>query len=318
MDGGPRGEALHVKELNVTRTGRTAAACGLLFVCVNLLPELAAGGGTEEAIQIGLPRTLFRDLPDSMLTTVGGPFKSLMKAQVGMAGNINHLPDAMTVAAQLDSGQMHLGVFQGFEFAWVKAKYPNLEPLVVCVPRFNDIRACLAVNANSKAQTLADLKGGKLAIPLGTRGHVVLFLDKLRAAEACGENICQITKPAYSEDALDDVIDGGLDAALVDGAAFANFQANKPGRAQRLRLLAQSDPFPPAVIAYKKGGIDPATLQKCEAGLINAEKNQQAVVILRMMKLRGFESVPTNYDQLLKKSAETYPAPDLQPASFHK
>jgi ABC-type phosphate/phosphonate transport system substrate-binding protein len=235
-----------------------------------------------------------------------------------MAGNINHLPDAMTVAAQLDSGQMHLGVFQGFEFAWVKAKYPNLEPLVVCVPRFNDIRACLAVNANSKAQTLADLKGGKLAIPLGTRGHVVLFLDKLRAAEACGENICQITKPAYSEDALDDVIDGGLDAALVDGAAFANFQANKPGRAQRLRLLAQSDPFPPAVIAYKKGGIDPATLQKCEAGLINAEKNQQAVVILRMMKLRGFESVPTNYDQLLKKSAETYPAPDLQPASFHK
>jgi ABC-type phosphate/phosphonate transport system substrate-binding protein len=318
MDGGPRGEALHVKELNVTRTGRTAAACGLLFLCVNLLPELAVGGGTDDAIQIGLPRTLFRDIPDSMLTTAAGPFKNLMKAQVGMAGNINHLPDAMTVAAQLDGGQMHLGVFQGFEFAWVKAKYPSLEPLVVCVPRYSDIRACLVVRADSKARTLADLKDGKLAIPLGTRGHVVLFLDKLRAAEACGENICQITKPAYSEDALDDVVDGGIEAALVDAAAFANFQSNKPGRSQRLRLLAQSDPFPPAVIAYKRGGIDAVTLQKCQTGLINAEKNQQAVVVLRMMKLRGFETVPANYDQLLKKSAESYPAPDLQPASFHK
>jgi ABC-type phosphate/phosphonate transport system substrate-binding protein len=293
----------------VTRTGRPAAACFLLSLIVTLSPLAAYGGTPDNALQIGLPRTLFRDMPDSMLKTVSRPFQALMKAQVGVPGNLNHLPDALTVAAQLDDGKVQLGVFQGYEFAWAKAKYPNLQPLVICVPHYREVQAVLVVNADSKAKTIADLKDGKLAIPLGSRDYVRLFLDKLRSAESCDEKLCQIMKPGRSEDALDDVVDEECQAAMVDGGAFANFKANKPGRADRLRVLAQSEVFPPAVVAYKTGGIDEAILDKCRTGLIKAEKNPQATVILRFMKLRGFETVPANYDELLKKISENYPPP---------
>jgi ABC-type phosphate/phosphonate transport system substrate-binding protein len=300
------------------RIARTRAACGLLLAGLVLSPAVSEGDelARPEALQIALPRTLFRDIPDSTLKFAGKTYQTLMQQQIGMPGNVIHLPDAMSVAEQLDKGNLHLGVFQGFEFAWARAKYPSLQPLVVAVQHHRPIQACLVVPADSPAKTLADLKGGNLAIPVGTRDHAYLYLGKLHTACKCDQSICKLTKPGNPVDALDDVIDGVLDGALVDGGALESFKTHTPGRAKRLKVIAESEQFPQGVIAYKAGQVDEGTLKKCRDGLLGSEKNPRATVILRMIKLKGFEPPPADYDNQLKQTQEAYPPPAIERATL--
>ena len=58
------------------------------------------------------------------------------------------------------------------------------------------------------------------------------------------------------EEALDDVIDGKAEAALIDGLAWESYCSAKPGCARRLRVLLSSEAFPSAVIACQKGRFD--------------------------------------------------------------
>jgi ABC-type phosphate/phosphonate transport system substrate-binding protein len=255
---------------------------------------------------------LFREISPQMLNVATSTYQKLMQSQLGMDGKVVHLADGMAVAAQLDSGQQHLGIFQGFEFAWAKAKYPNLEPIVVAVPQHRQIQACVIVPAECEAKTVGCFKGCKVALPKACRDHVRLFFYKLQAVESPKADICEIVSTTTTDDTLDDVVDGKYAGALVDAGAFEWFAANKPGRAERLKVLTKSEVFPPGVIACKKGGLDQATLQKCREGLLGADANAQ--LVLRMMKLKGFEPVPGNYDDLLRKSQKTYPQPAMQPA----
>ncbi len=78
-----------------------------------------------------------------------------------------------------------------------------------------------------------------------------------------------------------------------------------------MRALKQSDPFPPAVIAYKVGGVSDVTLTKLREGLVNAHKLELGREILtKMWKVAAFEAVPENYASALAECLKAYPAPD--------
>ena len=199
---------------------------------------------------------------------------------------------------------------------WTRAKFPDIEPLVVAVPVYRNIQACFVVKASSPAKSLADLKGGKVAIPRSSKDHVRLYFDKLQGGEPAEGAACEVVTPSVTDEALECVLEGTADCAFVDASAFAAFEDNKPGRAKQLKTLSESDPFPPGIIAFKKGGIDAATLKKCREGLLKSETDVTASVILRMMKLKGFDVVPSNIDDVLKKSIDNYPAPVVEPTGF--
>jgi ABC-type phosphate/phosphonate transport system substrate-binding protein len=289
--------------------GALALAAGAVLTAAPAPAKPGAEGNGP--VQIGLVRTMFRDIPEPMFGIIAKPFNRLMAEQTGMAGEVTLAADAEVLARQIDQGHTHLGVFQGFEFAWARLKHPNLQPLVVAVGKQRKPTALIVVRSDSTIDGLAALKGKTVAVAKGTKEYCRLYLER-RGPQGDG---CtpKLTEPASIEDALDDVVDGSADAAVVDGASLDCFKTLKPGRAAKLKVSATSGPFPAAVIAYRRGELDPTILQRFEHGLITANRTRQGVNLLGLWRLQGFEAPPADYEQHLTETLKAYPPPAETP-----
>jgi hypothetical protein len=206
---------------------------------------------------------------------------------------------------------VQLGFFHGVEFAWARLKRPGLRPLLITVNERPFLRASLVVRKDTKAADFGGLKGASCALPQGSRQHCRLFLEG--RCRACGrepgEHFARLTKPASVEDALDDVVDGAVQATVVDDVALDCFRRQKPGRFGRLRVLQRSEVFPAAVVAYCPGAVDEGTLKRLRDGLTQAGKNRRSRHLLTLCGMTGFEEIPQDYERTLGEIAEAYPPP---------
>jgi ABC-type phosphate/phosphonate transport system substrate-binding protein len=215
------------------------------------------------------------------------------------------------LADDLTRRKLHLGVFQGYEFAWAKEKYPRLRPLALAVNVYKYPIACVVVRKDNPAKDFAGLQGQSLALVKSNQRFLRLFVDS--QCEARGkkteEAFSKITTPDNFEDALDDVVDGGVQATVTDRATFEAYKKRKPGRYRRLKTVAQSQRFPPAVVAHCQGALDKATLRRFRKGLLDASKNETGRTMLTLFRLTGFQPVPKDFEQVLAKTRKAYPPP---------
>ena len=122
---------------------------------------------------------------------------------------------------QLNNGQLQLGVFHGFEFAWMQQKDPTLKPIMVAAPVHRPLKAYVVVSCNNNsANNMGDLRGKRLALANGTREHARIFVDRRCENEGCTPSkfFDAITNPNTAETALHEVYDNKVQAAIVDGA----------------------------------------------------------------------------------------------------
>jgi len=271
----------------------------------------AQDSGESKDIRIGLMRTLFRDMPASQLEVLSLPLKTLMQSQTGMTGELVIVGDAFDLAKKLKENKFQLGFFHGFEFAWARQRNPGLKPLVVVVVHHRQLHAHLVVRKDCPASRCADLKGKVVAIPYDSRQHCHLYLERRCPGNGTDPKkfFGQVTRPGGIEDALDDVIEGTAQAAVVDRHALEQYQQDKPDRSRRLRVLVQSETFPTSVIAYQEGSLDKSTLRRFQERLIGANKTARGRELLRLSRITAFEEMPSDYDQLLKDIARVYPPP---------
>jgi ABC-type phosphate/phosphonate transport system substrate-binding protein len=281
----------------------------LIFAVVVLTFPTLARAQDKDVYKIGIPRSIFRDVPPALLAFAGQPLKDLMKTQGGIEGDVVNAADAMSVARDIDAGKLHLGVFFGHEFAQAKDKYPKLEAIVCTAPRPREVQAFLIVRWDCEAKSFADMKGTKLAIANKSRDHARLFLAKKQAEELGGESNCTTEKCDTVHDAIEKVLEGEADVTVVDAAAWNYFQKLYPGRSKNLRELARSDVFPPTVIAYKTGSLDEAVVKSLREGLLTAHENAKAARLMNLIRIDRFDSVPENYDESLKACLKAYPTP---------
>lgn len=293
-------------------------ATAMLVACTTLalLPAGVRAEATEEnPIKIGMPASLFRDVPASLMMAMMGPFKSLMKSQTGVPGDLVPGGEAFDVAQQLADNKIDLAVFHGIEYAWIKQKHPQIQPLMIAVNQDRHFRVHLVVKGGDSVKNIADLSGMKIAMPKGTREHSRLFLTK--HCQVCGKVpgsfFKTTTMPATVEEALDDVVDGEVEAAIVEAVPLSSYTRRKPGRAAQLKSLIVSEVFPSGVIAFNPGHLDEVTLQKFRNGMTNANKNIMGRQMLMLWKLTAFEPVPEDYDTICKKITEIYPSPVAAP-----
>jgi ABC-type phosphate/phosphonate transport system substrate-binding protein len=293
---------------NIIRAGAVAAALG--FACWLLLPapgESAAPGG--KVIRVGLVGTLFRNMPEPIMQVAMRPFKSLLEDQTGMTGELVAGGDATNLAKLLKQDKVQFGVFHGVEFAWARQKNPSLRPLIVAVNGRPHVHAVVLVPQDSKAATCADLKGKTVGLPADSREHCRLFFDRRCVAPGCCPEkfFGRVVYPGDVEEALDDVVDGKLDAMVVDGLTLEAFQKLKPGRAARLRTLRRSEAFPAAVVAYHPGSLSDDLLTRFRDGLLGASSSRRGQRLLEMCKITSFKLVPDDYEEMLKAIAKAYP-----------
>ncbi|WP_020469218.1 phosphate/phosphite/phosphonate ABC transporter substrate-binding protein [Zavarzinella formosa] len=281
---------------------------------------LVAGVRAEEkpVVKIGIPRSIFRDIPPALLTFANEPFKDLMKAQTGLDGDIVNDADAMKIAKDINDGKLHLGVLLGHEFAWAKQKYPELEAIVCTVPRPREVQAFILVRHDCKATNLGDLKGTKLVMASGLRDHARLFFEKRKADEMGSETLCSLSKTSTVHDAIHKVIDGDGDVTVCDLASWNYFLKLYPGPAQNLRVLAKSEVFPPSVVVHKKGSIPEFVVKKFREGMLTAHQSPKGQKLMGTIKMERFDLLPANYDEQLKESLKLYPLSAQERAMIDK
>ena len=249
----------------------------LLIVAVGLLAAGAAHAQQPAGgVRIGMVQGMFRDVNPAVVQAMSRPLRELISRQSGLTGDVQILPDAFALSDQMAAGRFEMGVFHGFEFAWARERNPNLVPVAVTVPPGRTLRTVVVVRADSKLSGLADLKDEAVLVPRGSKAHVHLDLErerlKLPATTATPKH-----KPALTaEEALDQVVAGDAAAAVVDSANLTGYQNLQPGAARQLRVLVQSEKFPPTVLAYHKGTADPAAVEQVRKLLLNAHQTPAA------------------------------------------
>lgn len=273
--------------------------------------EATEGAEGNAPVRIGMIGSLFRDVPEGTVAAMMTPFSTIMEAQTGVKGTIVPGGTLDQLSQQLAEDKVQIAVFHGIEFAWARQKYPELRPLAIAVNQHRTLLAYLLVKADQSAKDFGDLHDQSLALPLGTKVHSQLFVE--RRCQACKkepqQHFSKISTPPNAEEAIDDVVDGVAAATVVDGVTLESYKRRKPGRFSKLKIIQTSEPFPAAAVAYRPGTLSDATLDRFRRGLINANTNILGKQMLTLWKLSGFESVPEDYDQLLANIVKSYPAP---------
>jgi ABC-type phosphate/phosphonate transport system substrate-binding protein len=256
--------------------------------------------------------SLFRDSPTAFAKPVVDAFGAMVRAQTGVDATIVGAADAVHLGQKLNDNEVDFGIFQGIEYAWAHKKYPDLKPLMVVLNGEPIRHSLLVVRADSPIKGFADLQGRRGCMPRHSRLHCELFLER-----GCdGKEPCQVLslfkQPDTVEDALDDVVDGRYDAAVVDAVAFKSYQRRKPGRSEKLRVAKCSNDFPPSIVAYKPGRIDDARLKQFREGLLSAHETILGRHLFMLWRMTAFQPVPDDLDQTIDSILKVYPAPTKQ------
>jgi ABC-type phosphate/phosphonate transport system substrate-binding protein len=259
-------------------------------------------------IRVGFPAGLFRDVPEVLIQAAATPFKKTLHKELGLHGDMVVVPDYKALAEQLRDGKLEIGVFHGFEYAWIKDT-PGIVPLVVTHPTCGRVQACLVVHTDCPAQGPQQLKGACIAIPRGCKAHCLLFLERLRNDPAIPTGDCCPMKPAgqSAEEVLDAVVAGTCVAALVDIGTLQAYRELKPGLAQKLKVLAQSPPLPPAVIVWRQGSLTPEQIAKIREGLLSCHKTPIGRTFTHFWQLECFKEVTPEYLSLVEDCLKHYP-----------
>jgi len=241
---------------------------------------------------------------------LGGPLRNLFAKRAGIAGgDIELAKDAFHLGDMLSGGQCRLAVFHGYEFAWVKEKHPELEPLVVTVYSTGRPRGCVVVRQDSPVTVLADLKAQGVTVPAGTRGHCLIYLAKQRAE--LPETTASPKPPAGTpEEVLNAVVSKAAPAALVDRAAMVGYEKLHPAAAKNLRVLCESELFPQNVIAYSPKTLPDGVVGRLRHALVTAHTVPAGRPLMIIWGMTRFDLAPGDYGEHLAEITKAYPSPE--------
>lgn len=275
----------------------------------------AVSRGTAEndahSVRIGLVSSLFRDTSEPLMQIIMRPFRSLLETQTGMRGRLIAGGDAQHLGRRLKEGDVHFGIFHGVEFAWAKAKFPQLKPLVIAVNKQPYLRAHLIVHADGKIKHVNDLKGRSVGLPNLSREHCWLFLERrcTPSGQTPDKFFSRISRPRDPCYAIDDVIDGSLPAAVIDDADLSSYRKQYPEFFRKVKSLISSETFPCAVIAYHPGTLSEHSIEQFRNGMLAAKNTRPGRQMMQLCRITSFEEVPDNFDKMLQDIAKAYPPP---------
>jgi ABC-type phosphate/phosphonate transport system substrate-binding protein len=288
----------------------------LAFVLAALLvvPGVMANGWQAKVdfLRIGTSGTLTAEKDGSREKGALETLKGFIKEETGLNNTIERQKDWRELADKMAKGQLHLGVFQGYEFAWAQEQHNGLKPLALAVNIYRYPTAYVVARRDNAAKDFAGLKGQSLCIPNTGQHYLRLFVDQQSQAAGGKEAsafFSKITSQDNAEDALDDVVDGTVQAAVVDRTTLEAFKRRKPGRFDQLKEIVHSQPFPSVTVAYYDKVLDEATLRRFRQGLLDAKNKEKGRTMLTLFKLTGFDAVPEDFGKVLAETRKTYPPP---------
>ena len=276
----------------------------LLALCVGV----TVGQNAQAPLSIGIAPSMLKDLTDGQQTFISGEFPLLVKQFTGLDGKLARAKDVADLAQRVEAGTDPFGVFQGVEFAWIRVKHPELKPLLISVYHRARGRALLVVKKDSAYAKFADLRGKNLSLLRQGKEHCRLFAIK-GAGGDFDEFFGKVVDPPNAEAALDAILLGTVDAAIVDDASLDIYKDVNPGRHDRLKIIAESPLFPPGVIVHNPKKVAPAAVEQFRVGMLNANRIERGRDVMSSFKITAFEAVPAEFETWLAEILKEYPTP---------
>jgi ABC-type phosphate/phosphonate transport system substrate-binding protein len=276
-------------------------------VVVLLLGSLTLSAADPEILRVGILESLTQGTSPRLRESFAPKFAELVKDFTGFKSVTLQGISPFTAARQLEAGKWHLGIFQGVELAWVQSKYPKLKPLMLAVFEDVNVRAVLMVKKDSDVKDFKDLKGKTVCIH-ETKLHCRLFADKGAGGKA-QDLFGKLLQTNSGEDALDNILMGKADAAIVDTAILKLYKNVNPGRFKQLKTAAESEVFPAPVVIYRQGTLSDDMLKKLREGMLKANQSEKGREAMSTFQISGFRPVPADYQEIVTKIAKAYPAP---------
>lgn len=286
--------------MHTLRIAAALAAC----LCVGW----ALAADKPSVLQLGSSGSLTKELPRSKVETANDALKKLIRDETGFKSELVVTGSLEKLEEDVKSGKLHLGLFQGYEFAWARERNPHLKGLALAVNQYPRLQTYVIVKADAKGEKLADFQGKVLAMPKVSLEHGKLLVNRAAGDKKPEEFFSKVAVPETAEDALDDVVDGLAAAVVVDQVPLEAYKRRKPGRFAKLKELHKPEVFPTAVVAYQEGVLDKEVLARFRDGVIGANKKDEGKKVLDLWKLTGFEAVPDAYEKQLAEVLKTYPS----------
>jgi ABC-type phosphate/phosphonate transport system substrate-binding protein len=280
-----------------------------LLAAAATIASSAAQPPPKRHLHIALSGQKFLDASEEKKKQAVDSMHDTVEHDIGFSNDIVIEKDSARLAEQLSAGKFDLAVYTGYELAQLKQDRPDLRPLAIAACGDYHLRAHVLVRVDNPAGKFADLAGKSFALPLETWSHCRAFLQYTCAASGKTPEsfFAKTTRPANLEDAADDVVDGVVDATILDGYGLECYKRRKPGRFVKLKELTKSEIFPAPAIVYMEKSLDPLTIKRFRDGVLRISKTADGRRLLDLWRLTEFLDVPEDYNQTLENIVKVYP-----------
>ena len=100
---------------------------------------------------------------------------------------------------------------------------------------------------------------------------------------------------------------GKLEAAFVDRTTVDLYKDTfAPVFNKRLKIVAESEPFPSSVIAYDETKADPAVVKSFENGMLKANASDKGREFMSTFRITQFVRPPADFDKMLTTIRTAY------------
>jgi phosphonate transport system substrate-binding protein len=267
-----------------------------------LFATLAIAAGLPAHAQSGVLRV--SAIPDEAPTELQRKFKPLgdyLKKETGLDVQFTPVTDYAAVVEGLATHKIDLAWLGGFTF--VQAKLRTNGAAVPIVQRAEDEKftSKFIVPADSKAKTLADLKGGTFAFgaPSSTSGHLMPRYFLLQAGIHPDKDFKTVAFSGAHDATVAFVASGRAGAGVLNASVMDKLIESANPNAAKVRVLATTAPF----YDYNwtvRPGLDAATTKKLADAFLKLDAaNPEHKEILALQRASKF--IPTrasNYDDI--------------------
>ncbi|SDC93672.1 phosphonate transport system substrate-binding protein [Variovorax sp. CF079] len=265
-----------------------------------LFSLLAFAAGTPVHAQSGVLRV--SAIPDEAPTELQRKFKPLgdyLKKETGLDVQFTPVTDYAAVVEGLATNKIDLAWLGGFTF--VQAKLRTNGAAVPIVQRAEDEKftSKFIVPTDSKAKTLADLKGATFAFgsPSSTSGHLMPRYFLLQAGINPDKDFKTVAFSGAHDATVAFVAAGRAEAGVLNASVMDKLIESANPNAAKVRVLATTAPY----YDYNwtvRPGLDAATTKKLADAFLKLDAaNPQHKEILALQRASKF--IPTkasNYD----------------------
>jgi ABC-type phosphate/phosphonate transport system substrate-binding protein len=292
---------------------RIRALFGVVSALMLVLSLATDANAQAKPLRIAIAKSFLVDQPKGVAEIATDDFKSVMKKATDLDGNITSKLTSTEIADKLAAKQLDFGIFHAHEFAWAQKKYPEIKPLMIAADKQPVEQVYIIVHKSDGIKSFADLRGKKIDVPLGTKEHCRLFLQKRCAdvgAKMPGDFFAGIEKSDSKKVALDKVAQEKVAAALIDRNGLEFYKDIRgPVFEKNMRVLEQSGDFPPAVLAYLPNGIDAKILDQFKTGLLKVHTIPEGKEMMKSWNVDEFQIAPADYAKTAAALLKAYPPP---------